>query len=842
MKRDLENLDSKFWLWFPKGIKSPEKINDFLHQRSNLLDKEIIQKFEELDLQENFGLFAIGGYGNKEIFPASDIDISILQINSTIKDYSGLEKFIASLWDFGLKVGHSVRTRKEIKRMMASDLKEFTSYLTLRPLSANSKALEIMNTILADREKLFPANKFFVKKKIEQNNRYLSFDSTEFNLEPDLKESPGSLRDFQTANWVLNHCFKLKSYTDIYTSNIFHEEEFKSAIHAYNFIKLLRYSINLIQTSSLNRLNFNSQIELAKKANISGTKIKQPVEKLMQLYYFNAEKLSIFNETVFDTFEEKSFPKVKKDYGDFFIRNNRISFKEKNIKDNRHLIFKIFIKIGQRKDITNIDTDAAKVLQENISLIDKDFKKNDTYSKQFLEILRSPYNLSSILKKMKRLGIMQAYITEFAEVVGQMQFDLFHVYTVDEHTFKVVRNMRQMKINHLEDGFEIENELINRLPKIEILYLAGLFHDLGKGKGGNHSEIGAKTSYKFSKKIGMSMHDAELVSWLVLNHLEMSSISQRKDIYDPLTIEEFAIKCGDLERLNYLYLLTINDIRATNPTIWNGWKHGLLRSLFFNTRSKLNKETGVSFKKIAQNRIKSIVKELGQGDKNIITNLWRSINQSYFGRFTSSQLAWQAKSILSVKGDADVISLRQNFDSLIEIFIKVKNVEGLFLKLVQVFDSLGVEIIDADIATTKDKTIALNTFIASYKYKSMKLTQRDIKDLSTKIHAIFDGSKEIKVMNYSENKNSHFKNPTKISESIDQQNIRNIVTIETINCSGLLVKIAEIYKNHGASIHSAKITTLGEKVEDTFFIEDQKTNLISKTKMQRIKKALVEII
>ena len=842
MKQDLEILDLKFWSWLPKGIKNPKKINNFLNQRSELLDQEIIKKFEGFDLQKDFSLFAIGGYGNREIFPSSDIDISILQINSKVKSYSNLEKFVASLWDFGLKVGHSVRTKQEIKKIITSDVKEFTSYLSLRPLSASKESLETMQEIFANREKLFSVNRFFIKKKIEQENRYLSFDSTEFNLEPDLKESPGSLRDFQTAGWILDHCFKLKSHADITNSNIFNSDEFKRIINAHDFIKLLRYSINLIQTNSRNRLSFNSQIELAKKANIKETKVKQPVERLMQLYYSNAEKLSIFNETIFDIYEEKSFLKVKKDYGEFFIKNNRIGLKNEDLKNNKHLIFKIFVKIGQRKDITNIDTRTSKVLKENLSLIDKDFKNNIDFSKQFLEILKSPYNLSSILKKMKRLGIIQAYINEFAEVVGQMQFDLFHVYTVDEHTFKVVRNMRQMKINHIDEGFEIENELINRLPKIEILYLAGLFHDLGKGKGGNHSEIGAKTSYRFAKKIGMSMHDSELVSWLVLHHLEMSSISQRKDIYDPSTIKDFAIMCGNIERLNYLYLLTINDIRATNPTIWNGWKHGLLKSLFFNTRSRLNKETELSFEKIAKDRIKSIVKDLGRGDKNIINDLWTNINESYFGRFSSSQLEWQAQSIVKVQADNDVIELRQSFESLIEIFIKVRNMNGLFLKLVEVFDSLGVEIIDADIATTKDKEIALNTFIASYKYKSMKLTQNDIKDLSSKIHAIFDGSKNLKRMNYKDNTNSHFKNPTKITESIDEQNKRNIITLETINSSGLLVKIAGIFKECEASIHSAKITTLGEKVEDTFFIEDLRTNLISKNKMQRIKKALGEII
>ena len=841
MKENLENLDLQFWKWFPQGIKNPSKINYYLNQRSDWLDHKIINRFEELELHKNFGLFAIGGYGKKEIFPASDIDISIIQINSKHDNYEKLEIFIAFLWDFGHKVGHSVRTKNDIKKIITSDVKEFTSYLTFRPLSANTKSIEILKDVLKNKEKIFTINKFFTKKKNEQNERYKSFDSTEFNLEPDLKESPGSLRDYQTASWILNHCFKISSDAEIKKSNFFNARELASINNAYDFIKLLRYSINLLQTSSRNRLNFNTQIELAKKSKIPPSKAKQSVEKLMQMYYFNAEKLSIFNETVFDKYEEKSFFSLTRSYGDFFIKNNRIGFNQLDLRNHKNLIFEIFVKIGQRKDLTHIDTSTARILKENIHLIDAEFKNNHKYSQQFLNILKSPYNLSSILRKMKRLGIIQAYISEFSEVIGQMQFDLFHVYTVDEHTFKVVRNMRQMKINQLGDGFEIENELINRLPKIEILYIAGLFHDLGKGKGGNHSEIGAKTSYNFAIKLGMSLYDANLISWLVLNHLEMSSISQRKDIHDPSTIDDFALTCGDIQRLNYLYLLTINDIRATNPTIWNGWKHDLLRSLFFNTRSKLNKEVNLSIEKVVEDKIKGVLKKLEINNANIIKRLWSNIDEGYFGRFSSSQLEWQAKSILEKDDDVNIISLRRNFDSLVEIFIKVNNFDGLFLELVRVFDVLGIEIIDADIATTKDKRIALNTFIASYKYKSIKLTQNDVKDLEKKICNIFNEAKQEVRPKKVKNKNTFFEKNTKVDDSIDKQKNRNIITIETINNSGLLVKIAKVFREFGASIHSAKITTLGEKVEDTFFIEDQNFKLISGSKMIKIKKALKEI-
>ena len=305
--------------------------------------------------------------------------------------------------------------------------------------------------------------------------------------------------------------------------------------------------------------------------------------------YENASILSYFNEIIFEKYNEKKVNIFSKKISGIYKNKNKIGIRNIDIKKNKDLIFQIFIEIGKNKNINLIDTPTKSFIKKNINLIDEKFIKQKIYSKQFLEILRSKYNLSSILKTMKNLGVLQAYITEFANVVGQMQFDLFHIYTVDEHTFKVVRNMRQMKL-FKQKGFELEYELINKIPKIEILYLAGIFHDLGKGKGGDHSDIGAKTSYDFAIRIGMSETDAGLISWLVKKHLIMSSISQKKDIGQEETIIEFAKQVEQSEKLDYLYLLTINDIRATNPALWNGWKHQLLKDLYILTRSKINKE------------------------------------------------------------------------------------------------------------------------------------------------------------------------------------------------------------------------------------------------------------
>ena len=307
-----------------------------------------------------------------------------------------------------------------------------------------------------------------------------------------------------------------------------------------------------------------------------------------------------------------------------------------------------------------IDTRTKALLRRSLDLIDNEFKKNKFFAKQFLEILKSKYNLSSILKTMKSLGILQEYIPEFGEVVGQMQFDLFHVYTVDEHTFKVVKSMRQMKIFEDKD-LQLENELINKLPKIEILYIAGLFHDLGKGQNGDHSQIGAKTSYKFAKRLGMSSTDARLISWLVEKHLIMSSVSQKKDISDSQTIDEFASEVEQNEKLNYLYLLTVNDIRATNPALWNGWKHQLLRDLYILTRSKINKNPIKASSDIALERKKAVLSELNKDDKAFVKSYFSKFDDSYFNKNATDSLIWQSHLISHNKDDDLIVACKNRF-------------------------------------------------------------------------------------------------------------------------------------------------------------------------------------
>ena len=836
MKEKFESINKDFYNNISDIYLEPTKINKYLRKHSNVIENSIKRKFKDLNLHENFVIYANGGFGRKEMFPTSDVDISIVEIKKN-KNFDNLEKFISYLWDQGFKVGHSVRKVKDIKNISKSDIKEFTSYLTRRSIISNK---DIDKEITMTLCKLWTKNNFYNEKYIEQQKRHNQFFSTAFNLEPDLKESPGTMRDFQTALWILQHCFGLDSQPAIKKSKLL-DGQYKNTVIAYNFIKFLRFHANLL--TDRNRLSFESQIEISKNINsISEKDTKSTVEKMMRKYYEMAEYISYFNSTVFEKYNE-TYPKnLFKNANPIYKHKSKIGINENiDIKTNKDLIFKLFIEIGKSKKINLIDTETKALLRNNLNLIDQEFRKDKYFAEQFLDILKSKHNLSSILKTMKSLGILQRYIPEFGEVVGQMQFDLFHVYTVDEHTLKVVRNMNQMKL-YEQEGFLLEHELINKIPKIEILYIAGLFHDLGKGKGGDHSEIGAKTSFNFAKRLGMSSTDAKLISWLVKKHLIMSSISQKKDISDPLTVNDFAKEVEQNEKLNYLYLLTVNDIRATNPALWNGWKHQLLRDLYTLTRSKINKNPIKASSDIALDRKNSVLSELNKDEKSFVKNYFSKFSDSYFNKNATESLKWQSQLIIQNKNCDLVIACKNKFDNLLEIFIKVDNSEGLFLKLTKTLEKSGLEIIDANIFTSTDDKLAANTFITKFSHHDRALNQSELKELSIRIIKNFNNYEDFSDSIKNAKKKIKFQNKLNITNTHNTSKGRNLITIETSDRPGLLSDIARVFYDNNLSIFSARINTLGDKVEDTFELENFNKTLIPNKKMKEIIASLKKVV
>ena len=816
----LEKINRNFKKNYQTIFKKPELIQTYLTKRSNEFDAVIKTEFLRRELETDFAILALGGYGRKELFPSSDIDLSIIQFNPKTKKIEDIKDFIGWLWTLKVKVGHSVRTIKDIEKIAKSDLKEFTSYLSCRVIFCKKDMRVSLNQNLDKISNKWNKAKFFKAKKLEQYDRFQSFNSTEFNLEPDLKESPGCLRDFQTALWVLDHCFEIKRLQDCETAQLFTKQEITNINKSYAHIQALRFILNLYSNS--NRISFENQLFLAKKSKLKSSKKSSAVEKFMRIFFLHASNLSDFNELVFQAYEDQ-LTVIKRPY-----KKNYYTFKDRlgiadhiNLNKKPELILDSLVHVGKLKRINGLDFKSIKKIQKSLPKINSKYFLSQEAGSQFLEILKSTTNLSTILKKLKQLGLLRLLIPEFGEIEGQMQFDMFHIYTVDEHTFKVVRNMRQMQIGKIDPSMKIEHELINKLPKIEILYLAGIFHDLGKGKGGDHSEIGEKIVKKFCDRLKFSIHDTELLCWLVKNHLIMSSISQKTDVHDPETIINFTKNVNSIEKLNYIYMLTINDIQGTNPTLWNSWKHDLLKQLFMSSRRKLNLEEAQSSQSIVKERKAVLTNMLLYQNHHLLDSVWNQLPDTYFAKYQLEQLTNQAKTVSNSKGKTSVsVRIRKN---LIEIFIFTPNQSGLFLKTVRSFEQISLETIDSDIHTTNDGLFAVNTFICKHKILGSNLIQRDIQNIEQKIIAAIS-SQESKPITKPKGKiKKVFQYPTKVRISTNPKKDSSLVTLETLDQPNLLSKVANIFLEHGISIDSARITTLGEKVEDNFKVIDEKT-------------------
>ena len=481
MIKPLEKINLEFEKNFQAIFNTPKLTQKYLNQRSDIFDELIIDEFLKRKLENDFAIVALGGYGRRELYPSSDIDLSIIQLTKKTKKIDDVKDFIGWLWTLKVKIGHSVRTIKDIDKITKSDLKEFTSYLSNRVIYCHRNNINDLNQNLKKISSNWNKTKFFNAKKLEQQRRYQSFDSTEFSLEPDLKESPGCLRDFQTALWVLEHCFEIEKLEDCIKIKLFKKIEIKNVKKSYDHIKSLRYILNLNNHS--NRISFENQLLLAKKSKLKSSKKSSAVEKFMRTFFLHASNLSDFNELVFQAYEDQ-LTILKRSYSrDFYIFKDRLGISDRiNLVKKPEFILESLKKVGKLKKINGLDFKSIKKIKSALSQIDPNYFLSPQAGNQFIDILKSTTNLSTILKKLKQLGLLRLLIPEFGEIEGQMQFDMFHIYTVDEHTFKVVRNMRQMQIGKVDEALKIEHELINKLPKIELLYLAGIFHDLGKGK------------------------------------------------------------------------------------------------------------------------------------------------------------------------------------------------------------------------------------------------------------------------------------------------------------------------------------------------------------------------
>jgi [protein-PII] uridylyltransferase len=832
-----------------------QPVNPLILAKAKFIDKLLLTCWKHFfaDLENELSLIAVGGYGRSELFPHSDIDILVLLGDKQdLQFHSALSNFNAFLWDIGLQPGLSTRTVDECVDAAIDDQTVLTGLLEMRRVCGNTALFKTLKKRMTS-EQIWPSEPYFSAKLEEQIQRHTKYHDTAYNLEPNVKESPGGLRDMQVIAWVFKHHYHAATLRELIKYEFITPQEYEKLISAQQKLWQIRYALHILTGRCEDRLLFDNQRELANWFGYVDENNNQCIEQFMQNYYRTVVGLERLNEMLLQIFKERFItqtePKTVQDIdANFDSISGYIEAKHENVfVDNPLALLEIFLLQQRNPLLKGIRATTIRLIRRNIHLIDENFRQNQQAHEIFIEIFRQPRGLTHALRRMNRYGVLPAYLPCFANIVARMQYDLFHIYTVDEHTLFVIRNLRRFSLEEHKQELPFCNAIFLRINKPEILYIAALFHDIAKGKGGDHSVLGEEIAKDFCNQHELSSHDTKLISWLVKNHLLMSMTAQRKDISDPEIIHEFATILGNTEYLNHLYLLTVADIRATSPKLWNSWKDSLLKELYNAAHTALRKglqepaSQQVQISETKQEARKEL-HEQGISDQTI-DQTWMHFNDDYFLRYYPEEIVCHTTAIASSnEEDLPLVLLRpQTLRGNAEVFIFTQAKKGVFSNCTATLDQLGLTILDARIVTTKDQ-YTLNSF------QVLEQSGEPITDLPRELHICSSIRKSILNDRVSNQVNlhrqsqqaKHFPIPTRIYFHEDIHNECTILEIITTDQPGLLSKISKAFLEHDIYINSARITTIGSRVEDIFYISDQDSRPISnQVKLDNIKDSLL---
>ena len=782
----------------------------------------------------DLALVAVGGYGRGELHPASDVDIMILLGSPTVEAQhrSGLERFLTFLWDIGLEVGQSVRSVDDCVREARADITVATNLMEARRLLGDEGLFQAMRAATGP-DKVWPTPDFFRAKIDEQKSRYHKYHETAYNLEPNVKEGPGGLRDLQNVGWVAKRHFNATTLHGLVVHGFLTEAEHQSLVACQAFLWQVRFALHMITGRREDRLLFDHQRQLAACLGYRDQDHNLAVEQFMQRYYRTIMELSRLNEMLLQLFEEVILladgPGVPSPI------NRRFQSRHGYLEVVRPSVFKrypfalleVFLLLQQHPELKGVRASTVRLIRDHRYLIDDTFRADLRARSLFMEILRQPRGVTRQLRRMNRYGVLAAYLPEFAVIVGRMQYDLFHTYTVDQHTLFVVRNLRRFYVPRFAHEFPFCSELMQGIPKPELLYVAGIYHDIAKGRGGDHSELGAEDAIAFCRRHGLSAYDTDLVAWLVRNHLLMSITAQKKDIHDPEVIAEFAAQIADPVRLDYLYLLTVADMRATNPRLWNTWKDTLLRELHRATRRTLRRDVSAAEDK--RSRITETQREACQRlqqagiERQRIEAAWAGFGDDYFLRHSADEVIWHTRAVLKKADDGRALVLAQPDSQRggTEIFVYTRDQANLFALITAVLDQLGLTVLDARIITGANG-YSLDSFTVvedSGEPIGERARSREIlRVLRRELNRA--EPRPLKITRRTPRELKHFPTPTQMAFLDDEVNGRTILELTTADRPGLLSRIGRAFMDCNIRLHNARIATLGARAEDVFVITD----------------------
>jgi len=800
--------------------------------RSRLVDMLLREAWQRhMPNDTGAALVAVGGYGRQELHPGSDVDIMILLEDAQSIDMGPAgAKLITFLFDIGLKPGYSVRTVEDCIQVAGDDATVITNLIEARLLSGSPVLFERMRAATGP-DRIWPSEAFFAAKSREQKARWHKFGDTAYNLEPNIKENPGGLRDIQMIGWVAKRYFGAETLHDLVTHGFLTEIEHGQLVEGQSLLWRIRFALHRLTGRNEDRLLFDYQRTLAEELGYRDEDQHLAVEQFMQKYYRTVMELNRLNEMLLQLFQEAILlhgglgppSKINERF------QSRSGFLEVTSDDvfrrNPVALLEVFYILQTHPEIKGVRASTIRLIREHRHRID-DKVRNDLRARSlFMELMRYP-GVTDATLRMNRYGVLAAYIPAFANIVGRMQYDLFHVYTVDEHSLRVLRNLRRFTDpDHLPE-YPLCNAIARTIPKIELLYLAGLFHDIAKGRGGDHSIIGARDAWDFCQLHGLSNYDSRLVSWLVERHLIMSMTAQHKDTSDPDVIQAFAADVGDPTRLDYLYLLTVADIRGTNPQRWSSWKDSLLRDLYHATRRALvrgldNPQAQDELAQQKQTEALRLLSKYGVTAEHCKA-LWMKFSLDYFLHNSPDEIVWQTRILLQAPADSlPLVAIRPlTHRGGTEVFIYTRDQEHLFARTTALLDRWGLSIVDARIMTTDDG-MALNAYYVLQMEESTPILDNEhVKEIE---HALVEAlsaheEPDLQAARPVPRQLRHFPTETKLSFFADKRNHRTVMRLVTLDRPGLLAKVGAGFDACGIRLQNAKIATVGAQADDIFFI------------------------
>jgi [protein-PII] uridylyltransferase len=813
------------------AFESGEAVEHLIRRYSQQIDQLLCHYWHHFLGDSALTLAAVGGYGRGELHPYSDIDLLILhEAPVSADEQAALQQFVTFLWDIGLEVGQSLRDIQECIIQAEGDITVATNLMESRLLSGSTTLHEQMRAATGP-DKIWPGDRFFAAKLHEQRKRHARFNDTAYNLEPNIKEGPGGLRDIQNIGWVAKRHFGAARLADLVTHHFLTADEYQRLYAGEQFLWRVRFGLHSICGRREDRLLFDHQRTLAKQFGYHDSSSRMAVEYFMRDYYRTITELERLNEQLLQLYEQEILRKglhdtIKVLNRRFNCRNNLIEASSEQVFEHYPFaLLEIFLLMAQHPEIVGVSAGTIRLIRSNIQRIDEQFRADIKCRALFIELLRQTEGVTLVLRRMNRYGVLAAYLPEFGAIVGQMQHDLFHVYTVDEHTLRVLRNLRRLTVPKFAHEFPLCSRIMAAIPKPELIYIAALYHDIAKGRGGDHSQLGGEDAELFCQRHLLSRYDTHLVRWLVEHHLIMSTTAQRKDLNDPEVIHNFAELTADQTLLDYLFLLTVADIRATSPTLWNSWKESLLTELYLKTTKALRRglNNKIKLDELSQLTRQEASKWLqGQGEElQRIEAIWNNCGSEYFWRYNAKDVSWHTMEILhNISERSSLVSIRQNSErGGTEVFIHTPVMDTLFAQVTATLAQMGLSIVDAKIMQAENGQ-TLDTYVVLDQDGEPVCDPHQISRLKSRLEEMLSGHYQApgQISGNRPRQLRLFAIPTLIYFAPEGDSGHTVIEVISTDQPGLLSQIARALSELPLILHNARITTLGERAEDLFFV------------------------